>query len=591
MKLLSKKNSLLSQIGKYLSDPFEVSDRYRFLFVVLLLVLSKLSIQAETLPSTHYKYLTIKEICQRITEAHGRQIKTPHLVVYTVDNSKQVIAQFKTTPIPTIYIDEKLYDLSRKFGKDSLDALACIIGHELAHLFEKHTFSIGMTGMLGLVETTPSNSKNISKHEKVKLETEADYYGLFYGFLAGYKTYQLLPDMLELIYQEYKLPDAVEGYPSKTERMTIARKSVSELQNITLILDAGEILYLQKQYTEASIAFEYLLQRFPSRDIYNNLATIQLAQAMGCFEKDENYFVYPFEFDAMTRLRTGNERSGGGDKKTSNLQKRKEFLKTAKQYLKKAIVLDPTYLTAYINLSCVYALEGNYELAVGTMNEAETLCRENNLPFTGNAYLVRAIARSQNQQMEKAQADFEQAVVLKGHLASYNYDLFRKMKETWQDKLLNWATDWSSLQSWVQNWVETNKNTTTYANPNTEKVCNQNMAEWLRYPQFGQEVLVQDHDKSFKILFTKESSCERICIKTFDKDLYLLMTMPNSPNTTAKGVVYNEKVENLVAKYGTPTYTVACNGAEFYFYEKMNLIFRITDKKVKNWTLYKIQYR
>jgi tetratricopeptide (TPR) repeat protein len=549
------------------------------------------TIEAETLPSTHYKYLIIKDICQKITEAHGRQIKSPHLVVYTVDNSKQVIAQFKNTPVPTIYIDEKLYDLSRKFGKDSLDALACIIGHELAHLFEKHTFSIGMTGMLGLVETTPTNNKTISKNDKVKLETEADYYGLFYGFLAGYKTYQLLPEMLELIYQEYKLPDAVDGYPSKVERMTIARKSVSELQNITLILDAGEILYLQKQYAEASIAFEYLLQKFPSRDIYNNLATIQLAQAMNYFEKDENYFVYPFEFDAVTRLRTGNERSGGGDKKIANLQKRKELLKTAKQYLKKAIVLDPTYLTAYINLSCVYALEGNHELAVGTMNEAETLCREQNLPFTGNAYLIRAIARTQNQQMDKARIDFEQAVNKKGHLADYNYALFQKMQQTWQDKIVNWATDWSSLQSWVQSWVETNKANNLYANPSLEKICNQNIAEVLKYPNFGQDIVVQDNDKSFKIAYSKSKDCEKICIKTFDKDLYLLVTTSNYTNLTAKGIAFDEKVESLLTKYGTPTYTVACNGAEFYFYEKTNLIFRVADRKVKNWMLYKIQYR
>jgi tetratricopeptide (TPR) repeat protein len=547
--------------------------------------------QAETLPSTHYKYLIIKDICQRITEAHGRQIKSPHLVVYTIDNAKQVIAQFKTTPIPTIYIDEKLYDLSRKFGKDSLDALACIIGHELAHLFEKHTFSIGMTGMLGLVDANNTHPKNISKNDKVKLETEADYYGLFYGFLAGYKTYYLLPDMLELIYKEYKLPDAVEGYPSKTERMNIAHKSVTELQNITLILNAGEILYLQKQYAEASIAFEYLLQRFPSRDIYNNLAAIQLAQALNYTEKEQNYFVYPFEFDAITRLRTGNERSGGGDKKTANLQKRKECLKTAKQYLKKALVLDPTYLTAYINLACVYALEGNHELAIGTMNEAETLCREQNMAFTGNAYLVRAIARTQNQQMEKAQQDFEQALSLKGHLAPYNYGLFQKMQATWQDKLLNWATDWTAMQSWVQNWVESNKTNQAYTNPHLEKICNQNTTDLLRQAEFAQEVLVQDNEKSFKILFTKDKDCEKLCIKTFDKDLYLLNTTTNSANFTAKGIAYNEKIEILLAKYGSPTYTIACNGAEFYFYEKQSLIFRVMDKKVKNWTLYKIQYR
>lgn len=553
----------------------------------------------ETLPSTHYKYILIKEICKKITEAQGKQFKTPHLVVYSVENGKQVIAQFKNTPIPTIYIDEKLYNLSRKFGKDSLDALACIIGHELAHLFEKHTFAIGMTGMMGLVDNLDghvdnhagTHPKSISKSEKVSLEAQADYYGLFYGFLAGYKTYQLLPKMLELIYEEYKLPDVMDGYPSKTERISIAKTSVAELEQVTMIVDVGEILYLQKQYEEAAIAFEYLLQKFPSRDIYNNLAAIRLAQVVSYTEKDAVYFVYPFEFDAVTRLRTGVERSGGGDKKIANLQKRKELLKIAKQYLKKAIILDPTYLTAYVNLACVYSLEGNYELAIGTMNEAETICRENNIPFSGNAYLVRAISRTYNQQAEKATDDFDKSLVLKANLANYNYQLFKKMQADWKDKLIDWASDWSNLKTWVNSWVESNPAQTTFSNPNLEKICSQNIAEAVKTTNFGQELTVNDDNKSFKIAHKKDGACEKIKIKTFDKDLYLLLTPPNYSGTSAKGLLLNEKEEKLLAQYGQPSYTVACNGAEFYFYEKLNLIFRLSDKKVKGWALYKIQYR
>jgi tetratricopeptide (TPR) repeat protein len=562
------------------------------LFLLTILAFTCYSVYGETLPSTHYKYLIIKDICHKITEAQGKQFKTPHLVVYTVDNSKQVIAQFKNTPIPTIYIDEKLYNLSRKFGKDSLDALACIIGHELAHLFEKHSFSIGMTGMLGLVENNSPHSHNkpLSKNEKVSLETQADYYGLFYGFLAGYKTYHLLPQMLELIYQEYKLPEVMDGYPTKTERINIAKNSVAELEQVTTVVDVGEILYLQKQYEEASVAFEYLLQKFPSRDIYNNLATIQLSQVVNLLEKSDVYFAYPFEFDALTRLRTGVERSGGGDKKVANLQKRKELLKVAKQHLKKAIILDATYLTAYVNLACVYTLEGNYDLAIGTMNEAETICREHNISFSGNAYLIRAIARTYNQQTEKADDDFEKAVAAKANLAPYNYLLFKQLQADWKDKLVNWASDWSSLRNWVNSWVEQNPNQTKFSNPKLENICNQNITE-ISKTTFGQDVVISDDNKSFKIANKKDTSCEKIKITTSDKDLFLLQTPPNYVGATAKGIVVNHSVDKLLASYGKPSYTVSCNGAEFYFYEQTNLIFRVADRKVKGWVLCKMQYR
>jgi tetratricopeptide (TPR) repeat protein len=562
-----------------------------FLLLTFSFVFGKLF--GETLPSTHYKYVLIKEICHKITEAQGRQFKTPHLVVYTLDNNKQVIAQFKNTPVPTIYIDEKLYDLSRKFGKDSLDALACIIGHELAHLFEKHSFSIGMTGMLGLVDnnTAHNHTKPLSKTEKVSLETQADYYGLFYGFLAGYKTYHLLPQMLELIYHAYKLPETMDGYPTKTERINIAKASVAELTQVTTVVDVGEVLFLQKQYAEAAIAFEYLLQKFPSRDIYNNLATIQLSQAVELFDKQDVYFAYPFEFDAMSRLRIGVERSGGSDKKAANLQKRKELLKIAKQHLKKAIVLDATYLTAYINLACVYALEGNYDLAIGTMNEAETICRENNIPFSGNAYLIRAIARTYNQQTEKANDDFEKAVTSKANLAGYNYQLFKQMQADWKDKFVNWASDWSSLRNWVNSWVEQNPNQTKFTNPNLEKICQQNIQEMSQKTTFGQDMVISDDNNFFKIANKTDAFCEKIRIKTFDKDLFLLLTPPNYSGTTAKGIAMQQSTDNLLTQYGKPAYVVGCNGAEFYFYEQSNLIFRVADKKVKGWILYKIQYR
>ncbi len=559
-------------------------------FLVLLACCWAVSVLAETLPSTHYKYVAIRDICQKITEAHGRQIKTPHLVVYSVDNGKQVIAQFKNTPIPTIYIDEKIYDLSRRFGKDSLDALACIVGHELAHLFEKHSFSIGMTGMMGLVDAN-TGGKALSKQDKVSLESQADYYGLFYGYLAGYKTFQLLPQMLDLIYKEYKLPESLDGYPSKKERIATATTAITELSQITTVLNVGEILYLQKQYDDAAIAFEYLLQKFPSRDIYNNLATIRINQASKLFNNEELYFAYPYEFDAVARLRAGTERSGGGNTEQAKLQRRRELLKEAKQHLKRAILLDANYLTAYINLACIYALEGNYELAIGTMNEAETLCHEQNITFSGNAYLIRAIARVRSNQWEQAEKDFEQAVSKKATLAKYNYELYKQMKSSWTDKMMNWVTDWKGLTDWVQSWTENNQEKTMHINPNLEKICQQNITESSQKTVFDQEMTVNDNNKTVKISSQKEGSCEKLKIKLFDKDLFLLMTAPNYVGNTARGIVLNDNVEKLTQQYGQPSYIVGCNGADFYFYEQANLIMRVAQRKVKGWVLYKIKYR
>jgi hypothetical protein len=165
------------------------------------------------------------------------------------------------------------------------------------------------------------------------------------------------------------------------------------------------------------------------------------------------------------------------------------------------------------------------------------------------------------------------------------------MQADWKDKFVDWASDWSNLKNWVNSWVEENPTPSKFSNPSLEKICSQNIAEAIKNTNFGQEITVNDDNKSFKIAHVKNGECEKIKIKTFDKDLYLLLTPANYSGTSAKGILINEKEDKLISQYGQPSYKVACNGAEFYFYEKINLIFRVADRKIKGWALYKIQYR
>ncbi len=80
----------------------------------------------------------------------------PLLEVNSTQSSQQIIAQFNPHLQPKIIVDEKLYDKCTGFDAD----------------------------MIGMAQT---DKTAISKTEKSMLEVEADYFGMFSGFLAGYE--------------------------------------------------------------------------------------------------------------------------------------------------------------------------------------------------------------------------------------------------------------------------------------------------------------------------------------------------------------------------------------------------------------------
>ncbi len=116
----------------------------------------------------------------------------------------------------TIVLDEKLIRVCLSFGKDSLAALAFVIGHELVHHFQE-TGSAGASVPLHLLNFHPASSGNAEK------EALADRLGLQLAHAAGYRRAAvILPKLLAKLYKAYRLPQQIEGYPSLKERQQTA---------------------------------------------------------------------------------------------------------------------------------------------------------------------------------------------------------------------------------------------------------------------------------------------------------------------------------------------------------------------------------
>jgi hypothetical protein len=128
-----------------------VIDSHKLLFLFYLgCLLFPAKTFCQNLPAYHYKTITVNEVGKKIAAARGEMRQMPPIEINSKINGQQLIAQYRPYPQPKIILDEKLYDLCVGFGRDSLNALACIIGHEMAHFYENHIWSTSFSEMMGL---------------------------------------------------------------------------------------------------------------------------------------------------------------------------------------------------------------------------------------------------------------------------------------------------------------------------------------------------------------------------------------------------------------------------------------------------------
>ncbi len=567
----------------------------KILYFLLFLCIYSPEINAQDLllPSTNHKFRVVEKVCEKIAKVREYDRVVPELKMYARASKVQVIAQFVAmNGHQMIYVDEKLYDLCTKFGADSLNALACIVGHEMAHYTQNHQYKDGFfAGLLPNSFGIPKNVRKNAKEQKMELEVEADYYGLLQGYLAGYNTYQLLPKVLSKIYEEYKLSEQLEGYPTKNERISSAEKTVAELKALIPVFNAGKFLYLSKNYEDASACFQFISNTFTDRDIANNIGVSALAQAINLMDKEEVYFAYPCELDAAGRLLSSTTRSTfSGDTKRDKKQQIKDLLKKAETHLKQVLKLDKSYTSAYINLACKYSLEGNHAFAVGHINELEKVLAEtptNKGGIPANAHLIRGIALARNNQMEEAMSDFETASKKSAYMADYNLALYNKLNQSFLEKLF----DVQNIKEWISDFVaENKKDNSKFIPAHTEKIDNQPVQKLVQ-EKFSENTTIQLQGRAIHIAnFTYENT-EKIKIRLFDKNIYLLIAKPTYQGKTSLGVAVGSTKNQLVTAYGSPTYIKSGSNSEFYFYEKAKMVVEISEGKVKNWILYYVEVR
>ncbi|QMU30544.1 tetratricopeptide repeat protein [Adhaeribacter radiodurans] len=531
------------------------------LVVMLIFNLAYNSSAQTLLPKSSYKYKVMRQVFDRLTYAFANGRPQPGLEVIAQNRNKQaIIAMYRPGNQPVIQFDEEVYDLCVKLQKDSLNAIAVLLSHELAHHYEKHDWYF----TFGISQPNTDTSKESIK----QFESAADFYGCFYGELSGYATGRVFPQVLDMLYKQFDLSENLNGYPTKEERKAIYAEKQKEAIQMVAVFKAGFFLYLVQEFESSAQCFNYLVNKFPSREIYNNLAAAKLQQALVLSTgRDILKFAYPVELDAQSRLVTRNRAVA----LPFNEQQYLQLLADARKYSEQAREVDPKYVPAYINLACIYSLQGNQPAAVGIINELSPEL------ITGDAHTVRAIAYFKDNQFSKSQKDFELAQQKGAHMAQYNLELANKMNESLT----------GSMASWIMSWFDELNKEESSDNPVPvfqEQIGGKKSNVAL--PTSAPQIKIS-RNPNLSVQWNELNDHWQLGIQNSTRNYLVRLTHENYLQPSAGKVKRGMHYTTLAKNYGKPSYTFSGASGKYWVYTNNKIAFNMDKNgRVNSWFIY-----
>lgn len=533
-----------------------------------------------SLPVDNAKYLAIKKVYDSVARAFGDGRVPPRLIVSPVGaENRNVVAwsdpgtegaigiEAESAPLREGYIafDEKAYDLFTPLGDDQDSALAFLLGHELTHYYMRHGWVGDFGNSFASLDMGKKMIKAATYEEVIKRETEADYFGGFYGYIAGYDTLGVAPRALEMIYAAYGLPDKLPNYPSRAERKAIAGRAEANLKKMAPVFEAANRLLLLEQYGSAARLFGHLAHTFPSREMFNNAGVTYALEAIRLFKPGAVKYAYPFEFDAETRLRARGARTKGLQDEFA--ERRTRLLQRAADNFDKAVQRDKGYAVAYVNLATVDILLGDHDTAVILANKGMDLARKSNETTTlANALVARGIAYATGGNRERAMVDMAAARNQGNHTAVLNLSVLQEEKSTPSPH----GSEIAPVPREVIGGVSARDSFTRDADV---------AAFSLKGVDRGEPTLT--------VYSRQGKNLENALVIIDDTPVHFVATAKGYTGETARGIRIGNIAEEVWQKYGEPSLVVTSRQGEYRVYKKAGVIFTVNQGgKVSGWMIF-----
>lgn len=330
---------------------------------MICLVLTVNGLTAGVTPSEDL--LAVENILDKLYKSFGdKRIECPNL---EIASSEEFVAKYSPGS-HKIVIEQKAIDLCKDFGDKDDDALAFILGHELAHAFQGHLDHSEETSFLAYNKAYSTSTK--SKVDVKLKEGEADVFGSFGAYLAGYEIHKVFPDLINTIYSTYGLTDKIlPQYPSKSVRNKSAKKMMTKLDSLVHLYDLANYLSLSGNYVEASACYNEVGQSYKGIELTNNKGINNLLEALNMSKLNSEPYFYPLELDLNSRLHKAKRTSATKDLNPQEQMLFNFLLIDAIQAFTECIDMDPNYLPSYVNMICALGIENEAEKALDFINE------------------------------------------------------------------------------------------------------------------------------------------------------------------------------------------------------------------------------
>jgi tetratricopeptide (TPR) repeat protein len=488
-------------------------------------------------------FATVQTIYDKLVQARGdvRQV-APKLVIR---DAEKYVAWMDPKAFE-IGIEKRALDICFQFGPDSLNAIAALLAHELTHFYEKHDWSSHYIHQATEQDTSLMRQRMLIAEQQ---ETQADGQGGFLAFSAGYDVYDILPKLLPRIYADYALNKELPGYPSLEERIEQSKLAAQQLLELQTVFETANYLSLLEEYDKANTYFNYLLRKFPSREMHSNSGVNEVLQAISLFSTAEMPFILPIEPDPNSRLH--NRKNVVEDR----IEKRTRLLKSSISHFDAALQLDPDYGKAMLYKACAYTLLQSWRDADYWLFKAESA--DGSLATA--CAVLQAIQLAMKSQVDEATQLLKKEEVAQTALGQINYQIL------------------------------TDAPLTTTANPDRvgrEKIDQLVLPDFLEEPSVDTEVILGHGVTCGKKDFPNSTVYVHYADNGFEY-LLLHVTKPGATDPSYLNIKAGDSLDKIRATYGPPARIVSNAGGIFLLYPKYELIFEVNQQNtLRTWGHY-----
>lgn len=173
----------------------------------------------------------------------------------------------------SITVDPRLIKLADASSTQGDKLLAYIIGHEYAHYVRGHEFSRKFHHTFGAILEHAGERTRFSEllSASRKDEFEADYYGLYYCYIAGYRfSANEIRSFMDRIKDEFQTGDISYTHPAWSQRKLVVDTVLAEFERLALTFHSGNALLLSGRYEQATVLYEWISSTVPLPDVQWN---------------------------------------------------------------------------------------------------------------------------------------------------------------------------------------------------------------------------------------------------------------------------------------------------------------------------------